>query len=296
MGMSAVAAGREPHSRVALQIAGGLAVWLSGIVTIALAVAMIAALYRDGWQNIVWVFTPASDFGLAQALSSSAILLALALPPALAVAFFAGAAAAEPSIGGAAGTVLNFALRAGPSVPSVAIGLAALALVTSNAAIESAVQSFPLAAAAIALVGLNLPIMSARFRFVFRAVPSSWLTAAMAAGASPVAAYFSVVVPRATPGIVGVVLSGVGQMLGETAVVAMVLSVSNGVKFVNHTLTFSPAPLSVHLWQRLALGHPDASAAPAIASETLLLLAAILVVRFVARLLLRGRRAASVVA
>jgi ABC-type phosphate transport system permease subunit len=296
MGVSAAVLGRERRSRLVLQIAGGLAVWLSGILAIALAAAMVGALYREGWQDIVWVFSAASGSGIIEALWSCAILLALALPPAIAVSFFAGVAAAEPSIGGVAGRILNFTLRFGPSVPSVVIGIAALAFVTSSASVEGAVVANPLGAAALALIALNLPIMSARFRFVLWAVPSNWLAAAMAAGASPVDAFFRVVVPRATPGIVGVVLSGGGQMLGETAAVATLLSVSKGVKFVNHSLTFSPAPLSVHLWQRLALGHPDPSGAPAVASEALILLCAIIVLRFVARILLRRRRSAGAIA
>jgi len=290
MGVSALAMPRDAGSRPAAQIAGGLLAWISAIVVVLAVAALIVIVARAGWQNIVWVFETESDAGIGAALVSTLAVLGLALPPAIALSFCAGAAAAEPAIGAGAGRFLAATLRFGPSLPSTALGLAALGLITANPALERSVQANPLVAAAIVLVALNLPIMTARFRTVMRAVPPEWRVAAFAAGAPPVSMFFGVVVPRAMPGIIAVVLHGVGQMLGETAAVAIVLSVSTGVKFVNHALTFAPAPLPVHLWQRLAVGHPDPSSAPSAASETLILLVAIVVLRFVGRVLARRRR------
>jgi ABC-type phosphate transport system permease subunit len=217
-------------------------------------------------------------------------VLALALPVAIVLSFLAGAAGADPVIGGRVGRALNLSLRVGPAVPAVAIGLAMIGLVTSDARVEQLVQRNPIAWAAAGLALLNMPIMTARFRSALRAVPREWRAAAQAGGASPPAAFFGISVPRAMPGIVAVMLHGAGEMLGETAAVAMVLTLSSGATVINHALTFAPSPLPVHLWQRLAIGQPWN--APEAAAETLLLLVAILLLRFAARVLQRRRRRA----
>jgi ABC-type phosphate transport system permease subunit len=172
----------------------------------------------------------------------------------------------------------------------VVIGVAVLAILTSDSAILAWARSNAWTAAAVALGVLNLPIMTARFRTVLRAVPLRWRSAAAAAGADPAETFFGVVAPRAAPGKVAVLLNAAGQMLGETVVVAIVLSVENGSRQANGVTAFAPVPLAVHLWQDLTLGHPDLSNASVAASETLLLLAAIVALRFAARVLLRRRR------
>jgi ABC-type phosphate transport system permease subunit len=280
MGVSGVAASREAAARSSAYIVAGLSAWLCGAAAIGITAVMIVALAQAGWQERVRALGAASGPAVVSAAEWSALLVLFALPVAAIVSFAAGVAAAEPAIGGAIGKFLNVALRVGPAVPSVAIGIAALALVTSDPRLESAARLHPIGAAAIALAVLNLPIMTARFRSVLRAAPRDWRIAATAAGATPGGAFVRISLPRAWPGIAGVLLNAVGQMLGETAVVAIVLS----------AFTDAPLPVSVHLWQRLSYGSSSAQGAPAAASEALLLVFSIVVLRLAARGLQRRRR------
>jgi ABC-type phosphate transport system permease subunit len=258
---------------------GGLAAWFCGVFAIGLALAMIVVLARDGWQEIAVETVSGSE--IIPSLEWSLALIAIALPLAALISMGAGVAAAEPSFGGLAGRLLNVALRAGPAVPSVAIGVAALAVVATDPQIANATRTHPIVSAAVALAALNLPIMSARFRTVFRAVPLAWRIAAAASGSTPGLAFRRIVLPRAWPGILAELLNGAGQMLGETAVIAIVLSLSNGAH----------APLSVYLWQRLTQhGAAAGATGPIAAAEALVLVVAIAALRVAARGLLRRTR------
>lgn len=290
MGMSAARAKKGEGLRPGLLIVWVLAMLLCGVAAVGLSAAMVAALARAGWNDIIWVLTATGDPGVGDALMWSGVLLGLALPIASTVAFFAAVAASDAEIGGRAGSLVRSSLRLGPATPSIAVGVALLALVTSDPRLEQFVRAHPIVAAAAAILALNVPIMTARFRAVLGSVPAEWRTAAIAAGASPATALTRVILPRATAGIVATILHGAGQVIGETAAIAIVLSVGTGVRLVNHALTFDKVPLSVHLWQRLALGHPDPAFAAAAASETLTLVAAVVMLRFVARVLQRRRR------
>jgi phosphate transport system permease protein len=271
-------------------IAGGLAAWLCGIAAVTLVFAMLVSLVLAGRQDISSALGTGSDVSIGDVLFWSVLVVGIALPLAATFAFFAGVAGAERPIGRIAGSALNASLRVAPAVPSVAIGVAALAILTSNASVEAWARSNAIAAASIALAALNVPIMSARFRAAFRAVPRSWRVAAAAVGAGPSVAFWGVVAPRSAPAILGVLLNSAGQMFGETAVLAIVLGLENGVRVVNGAQTVALVPLSVHLWQDLTIGLPAASSAPASAAEALILVAAIVSMRFVARVLSRRRK------
>ena len=286
MGLSASLSARETQSRSAAYIAAGLATWLCGVAAIALAALMIVLLAHAGWEDVAARSGAAWGADVGTALYWSAVLIGLALPATAALSLCAGVAASEPSIGGWAGRIVNTSLRAGPAVPSVAVGVAALATIMTNERLQMFARMHPIGVAAVALAVLNLPLMSARFRTVLRAVPRGWRTAAAAAGATPEGAFFRIVLPRAWPGVIAVILAGLGQMLGETAVVAIVLRAANS----------SAIPLSFDLWQRLAVRPYDAAAFSAAASETLLLVGAIVALRFAARVLLHRRRRAGALA
>jgi ABC-type phosphate transport system permease subunit len=273
MGMSTVVAARGSAARSGAFVAGGFAAWLCGAAAIALAGTLVVTLAAAGWRDLVPVLG-GSD--IVASLQSSAILIGLAMPPAVVVSFLAGISASEPAIGGAAARLLNVALRAGPGIPSVVLGVAAFAAITSNPRLQTLVVLHPIVAAAVALAAFNVPLMTARFRTVMRAVPRRWRTAATAAGATPESAFLRIVLPLAWPAIVAIVFNGIGQMLGETALVAIVMRFDQ--------VPVAP-PLAVHLWSRLALRPVDATSIPAIAAETLVLVGTIVALRFAARVL-----------
>jgi ABC-type phosphate transport system permease subunit len=286
MGLSAAA--REHRPEGAALIARGLAAWLCAIAVVAIATLMVVSLARAGYHDLARLISSPSNQGIGAMLASSILLVAIALPPTILIAFCAAAAAAERPFGGGAGTMLNDSLRVGPSVPSVAVGLAALTLFTSDATVRTWAQTHPIFAAAAALAALNLPIMAARFRSALRAVPRHWRIAATAAGASPGQVFFGIVAPRAAPGIVAVVLAGMAQMFGETAVVAIVLVSQGQSFFISDPLTATP-PLTVGLWHAMTSLYAGPAAAVA-ASMTLVLVSGVVALRFVARVLQRRRR------
>jgi len=278
MGVSSAALARESSARVQSSLAGGLTAWLCGVFAIALAAAMIALLARAGWADIATETVNGSQ--IIPSLEWSLALISLALPLAALVAIGAAVAAAEPALGGRAGRLLNVALRAGPAVPGIVIGIAALAIVTADAQIANAARLHPVLSAALALAALNLPIMSARLRTVFRGVPLVWRVAAAASGATPGVAFARIVMPRAWPGIVAVLLNTAGQMLGETAVIAIVLFATNRAQ----------PPLPVYLWEMVTHGAGPGSTGPVAAAEALVLVVAIAALRLTSRALLGSRR------
>ena len=281
---------RTPRPGIALLVAGGLFAWTCALASIAVAIIMIGSVAGQGLAGI-------ADFpthvGVAVALAWSAGVVAAALPVATLVSFLASIAAAEDSLGDPLNVAVRAWLRIAPAVPSVLVGLAA-AMVMTNAARTAWVFSHPLLAAAAVLCALHLPVMTSRFRSVLRAVPARWRVGAAAAGSDVWSSYRTVIVPRALPGIVAVVLNAAGQMLGETAAVAMLLAVSWPAAVVGE----KPAsmPLAVHIWLSLSGGARDARIVAMSAAELLALLAAIIVLRFAARLLLHRRRRAGAAA
>jgi ABC-type phosphate transport system permease subunit len=283
MGMSG-SAHNDHGSAGALLVARGLGAWTCATAVIAVVVLMLVTLAGRASSTIWRAPIPGSGSGLADLLLWSTIVVSIALPPSALIAFFAAVAAAERPVGGWAGAAVNASLRFAPAIPSVVFGVAALAIVTSDAAVFAWAHENAMTAAVIALGALNLPIMTARFRTAFREVPHRWRMAAAAAGADPPATFFGIVVPRAALGTIAAMLTAAGQMLGETALLAIVLGVGNG------GLMFALAPLSVHLWEDLLESRHGLTPAVSQASEVLVLLAAIVVLRFAARVLLRRRR------
>jgi len=278
MGVNASAIGWESSSRVRAFLAGGLAAWLCGAFAIGLAVAMIVLLVRAGWAGIATETVIGSQ--IVPSLELSLALISVALPLAALLSAGAAIAAAEPALGGRAGRLVNVALRAGPAAPAVVIGVAALAIVTADPSIANAARVHPVLTAAFALAALNLPIMSARLRTVFRGVPLVWRVAAAASGATPGVAFARIVMPRAWPGMAAVLLNAAGQMLGETAAIAIVLGATSRAAL----------PLSVYLWDAVTHGAGPGSSGPVAAAEALVLVVAIAVLRLTSRALLgRGR-------
>ncbi|HXW77701.1 MAG TPA: hypothetical protein VEJ20_09840 [Candidatus Eremiobacteraceae bacterium] len=275
--MSARRRPRDPSS-----IAGGVAVWLCGVGVVALALWLIFLVAGAGLPDFLrTVVSPP----VAAAIWRSAAIIALALPVTIAIAFFAGIAGAEPNLGGRTAAWLDTMLPYGATIPAVTIGAAtSLAWLDGFSGVRDLVRSHPVLSIAAALVVLNLPRTTLRFRSILRAAGERWMTAALAAGADALFALRTATLRRAMPGLVGATSACAAQMLGETALAAIVLALATG-----GALTIaSPAPFAVHLWMQLQDGARIGD--PSVASQALLLMAAILSLRLIGELL-AGRRA-----
>jgi ABC-type phosphate transport system permease subunit len=276
----------------AAQFVTGVIAWLLGFAYVALVAGNVGAIARAGWTNLADVF--AAQSGVLESLVASGVLAAAALLLTVLFALPAGIASAQPDIGGGAGTFLNVMLRFGPAVPTVAFGAAAFVTIVGSPAIARAAAHQPLLTAAICLALLNMPIATARFRAIFRESSRPWMSGALASGATPAFTYRFAVVPRARRAIAAEVVNRAGLMLGETALVAVVLSAcGSSLASPSAYGIAATIPLAVHLWVRLAL-LGQALSGPT-ASEALLFFAIVITLRIAGRLLRRPRRPAGAI-
>ncbi len=108
------------------------------------------------------------------------------------------------------------------AVPSVVLGF--LGLVVIGPAIKAAFglqESLNALTGASVLAFMSLPTILSLSEDALRAVPRRYREAALALGASPWRATWSVVVPAAAPGIAAAVMLGIGRVIGETMAVLM---------------------------------------------------------------------------
>jgi ABC-type phosphate transport system permease subunit len=289
LGLGAGRGARSQTSYIA-QFATGIVAWLLGFAMVALVAALIGAIARAGGPELPHALGPQS--GIAGALLSATIMVALALALTLVFAFPAGVASAQPEIGGQAAAFLNFMLQFGPAVPTVAFGAAAFVVIAGIPKISGVAASDPLVTAAICLALFNAPIMTARFRAILREAGRPWISAAFASGATPVFTYRFAVIPRARRAIAGAIVTCAGLMFGETALVAVVLSACGALRVAAGT--GQEVPLAVHLWQRLVQGwqgfDEGVGLSAPVASEALFLLALIVALRLCGRLMQRPIR------
>ncbi len=106
---------------------------------------------------------------------------------------------------------------------------------------------------AIVLAVMILPIITAISREVFLQTPVLYEEAALALGATRWEMIQMAVLPFGRPGVISAAMLGLGRALGETMVVAMVLSPAIVISFV---LTGSSNPLTIA--GNIALSFPEA--------------------------------------
>jgi ABC-type Fe3+ transport system permease subunit len=185
----------------------------AGTFTAAAFVATGSACVALGWRDLQWVL--ASPRGPASALAATLLAVAVALPLTAAASCFAAVCASETAIGGRAGAVLRKVLEPSSGIPPVTVGLAVF-LVALQLQGNGSVRFWVIVAT---LSALNLPNASARFAGIFAGLPMREREAALAAGASPVAAFFGVIAPRSAMGLAAEFFSVGAQMAGETSAI-----------------------------------------------------------------------------
>jgi phosphate transport system permease protein len=143
---------------------------------------------------------------------------------------------------------------------------------------------------AIVLAVMIIPIITAVSREVFLQTPVLHEEAALALGATRWEMIQMAVLPFGRPGVISAAMLGLGRALGETMVVAMVLSPALVVSFV---LTGSQNPSTIA--GNIALNFPEAHgvAVNALIATGLILFAITLVINSVARVVINRRKAFS---
>lgn len=142
----------------------------------------------------------------------------------------------------------------------------------------------------IVLAVMIIPIITAISREIFLQTPVLHEEAALALGATRWEMIRMAVLPFARPGIISAAMLGLGRALGETMVVAMVLSPAVVISFV---LTGSSNPSTIA--GNIALNFPEAHGihVNALIASGLVLFVITLVINSIARLVVNRRKAFS---
>lgn len=143
---------------------------------------------------------------------------------------------------------------------------------------------------AIVLAVMIIPIITAVTREVFLQTPTLHEEAALALGATRLEMIQMAVFPFGRPGMISAAMLGLGRALGETMVVAMVLSPAIVISFV---LTGSQNPSTIA--GNIALNFPEANGIDvnALIATGLILFAITLVINTIARIVINRRKAFS---
>ncbi|TBN57668.1 phosphate ABC transporter permease subunit PstC [Glaciihabitans arcticus] len=273
-------------------------------VAIFLLAQSIPALVADpadlkGSPSSFWEFVGPLAFGTVW---SAFLALLMALPVALGIALFISHYAPRRIAQG-----LGYIIDLLAAVPSVVfglwgIGVLAPAITPLYQWLVENVGWFPLFAppvsgtgktiltVAIVLAVMILPIITAVTREVFLQTPVLHEEAALALGATRWEMIKIAVLPFGRPGIISAAMLGLGRALGETMVVAMVLSPGVLITFVLTGPENSPT-----IAGNIALNFPEAHGlgVNALIATGLILFVITLIINSIARFVINRRKAFS---
>jgi len=273
-------------------------------VAVFLLAQSIPALVADpadlkGSPSSFWEYVAPLAFGTVW---SAFLALLMALPVALGIALFISHYAPRRIAQG-----LGYIIDLLAAVPSVVfglwgIGVLAPAITPLYQWLVENVGWFPLFAppvsgtgktiltVAIVLAVMILPIITAVTREIFLQTPVLHEEAALALGATRWEMIKIAVLPFGRPGIVSAAMLGLGRALGETMVVAMVLSPAVLITFVLTGPENSPT-----IAGNIALNFPEAHGlgVNALIATGLILFVITLVINSIARYVVNRRKAFS---
>ena len=284
--------------------AGSLILVALAAVALFLIVQSIPALVADpkelkGEPDSFWAYVAPLIFGTVW---DAFIALLMALPIALGIALFISHYAPRRIAQG-----LGYIIDLLAAVPSVVFGLWGIKVLAPMmlplyAWLTTNLGWIPLFSGqvsgtgrtiftvAIVLAVMILPIITAISREVFLQTPVLHEEAALALGATRWEMIKVAVLPFGRPGIISAAMFGLGRALGETMVVAMVLSPAVVISFV---LTGSINPSTIA--GNIALNFPEAHGVGvnALIATGLILFIITLAINSVARFVINRRKAFS---
>ncbi|CAN5128228.1 phosphate ABC transporter permease subunit PstC [soil metagenome] len=285
-------------------VAGSLILAALAAVAVFLVAQSIPALVADpadlkGAPSSFWAYVGPLAFGTVWA---AFLALVMALPISLGIALFISHYAPR-GIAQALGYIIDLLA----AVPSVVFGLWGIKVLAPAVTplyvwLVDNLGWFPLFSppvsgtgrtiltVAIVLAVMIIPIITALCREVFLQTPVLHEEAALALGATRWEMITTAVLPFGRPGIISAAMLGLGRALGETMVVAMVLSPSLLITFV---LTGSQNSSTIA--GNIALNFPEAHGVDvnALIATGLILFVITLVINSVARFVVNRRKAFS---
>ena len=298
----------RPADRIfstATLVAGSLILLALAAVAVFLVAQSVPALVADpaelkGSPSSFWAYVLPLAFGSVWA---AFLALLMALPISFGIALFISHYAPRRVAQG-----LGYVIDLLAAVPSVVFGLWGIKVLAPAVTplygwlVDNA-GWFPLFAppvsgtgrtiltVAIVLAVMIIPIITAVSREVFLQTPRLHEEAALALGATRWEMIQMAVIPFGRPGMISAAMLGLGRALGETMVVAMVLSPSPGL--ITFVLTGSQNSSTIA--GNIALNFPEAHGVDvnALIATGLILFAITLVINSIARVVINRRKAFS---
>ena len=285
-------------------VAGILILVALAAVAIFLVAESIPALTADpadlkGAPSSFWAYVGPLAFGTVWA---AALALLLAFPISMGIALFISHYAPRKVAQG-----LGYVIDLLAAVPSVVFGLWGIKVLAPLVSpfYGWLVDNFnwvpffagqvsgtgkTILTVAIVLAVMIIPIITALSREIFLQTPGLHEEAALALGATRFEMIQMAVLPFGRAGIVSAAMLGLGRALGETMVVAMVLSPAAVISFV---LTGSENPSTIA--GNIALNFPEAHGVDvnALIATGLILFVITLVINSIARVIVNRRKAFS---
>ncbi len=285
-------------------LAGSLILVALAAVAIFLVAQSIPALVVDpkqlkGAPASFWDYVAPLAFGTVWA---AALALLMAFPVAVGIALFISHYAPRRIA-----QLLGYVIDLLAAVPSVVFGLWGIKVLAPfvKPFYDGLVQNFgwlplftppvsgtgkTILTVAIVLAVMILPIITALSREVFLQTPRLHEEAALALGATRWEMIRIAVLPFGRPGIISAAMLGLGRALGETMVVAMVLSPAAVISFV---LIGSKNPSTIA--GNIALNFPEAAGVNvnALIASGLVLFIITLIINSIARYVVSRRKAFS---
>ena len=298
----------RPADRIfstATVVAGSLILAALAAVAVFLIAQSIPALVVDpaelkGSPSSFWAYVAPLAFGTVWV---ALLALIMALPISIGIALFISHYAPRRVAQG-----LGYVIDLLAAVPSVVFGLwgikvLAPAVTPLYAWLTDNLGFIPLFSppvsgtgrtiltVAIVLAVMIIPIITAICREVFLQTPVLHEEAALALGATRWEMIQMAVLPFGRPGIISAAMLGLGRALGETMVVAMVLSVSPGL--ITWVLTSSQNSSTIA--GNIALNFPEAHGVDVnlLIATGLVLFVITLVINSIARIVINRRKAFS---
>jgi phosphate transport system permease protein len=249
--VSALSAGvrsRESHSAWRLSDRIGLAfAWALGLLFCAITVAIIAYFLVEGLQYVnihVLTANPKAGFnqsetgGFLQPMLGTAILAAIAMAIALPAGIGIAVWLSEYGRPRALARVAESTIEMLAGAPTVVLALFGLLLFQTkllgllSQSTQGVVVGLSFFAAGIMLSLVALPLIVANVREGLQAIPSHVREASYAVGKTKIATTRRILLPAARPNVITGAMLGVGRVIGDTAIVLILLG---------NTYTFAPA-------------------------------------------------------
>ncbi len=285
--------------RVAQGLAFGF-LWLSGIITVLILVAIIGYILVEGAQvlSLDFLLTPprgglAGEGGISTTIVATLYLVvlttAIAAPLGIGAAVYLVEYAEEmrgrsgiiPTLVG----VVRFGVETLAGVPSIIFGLFGYALFVSFLNL-----GFSLLSGALAGACLILPVIIRASEEALKAVPRSYREASLALGATKWQTNWRVVLPAALPGMITSIVLSVGRVISETAVFYVTIG---GSAKMPRAFTDPGRTMAVHLYY---LASDTAAFDKAMGTGAVLVVSIILInllIALISRRLTAGMRARS---